>query len=145
MQHIMVKVKKFTFDNSELMEMAHQIRYVVFVIGQNCPEELEWEYEEESTHFLVLDNGEPVGTARHRKTKNGFKLERFAVLESKRGKGYGNIVLKAILDDLVDFNGLIYMHAQKEVLSFYEKLGFKKEGKEFEEAGIMHFKMYLRK
>ena len=62
MQHIMVKVKKFTFDNSELMEMAHQIRYVVFVIGQNCPEELEWEYEEESTHFLVLDNGEPVGT-----------------------------------------------------------------------------------
>ena len=141
----MVEIKKFTFDNSELMEIAHQIRYVVFVIGQNCPEELEWEYEEESTHFLVLDNGESVATARHRKTKNGFKLERFAVLELERGKGYGNIVLKAILDDLSDFNGLIYMHAQKQVLPFYEKLGFKKEGEEFEEAGIIHFKMYLKK
>ena len=141
----MVEVKKFTFDNSELMEIAHQIRYVVFVIGQNCPEELEWEYEEESTHFLVLDNGESVATARHRKTDKGYKLERFAVLESKREKGYGKIVLKAILDDLSDFKGLIYMHAQKQVLPFYEKLGFKKEGDEFEEAGIMHFKMYLKK
>ena len=141
----MIEVKKFTFDNSELMEIAHQIRYVVFVIGQNCPEELEWEYEEESTHFLVLDNGESVATARHRKTDKGYKLERFAVLESKREKGYGKIVLKAILDDLSDFKGLIYMHAQKQVLPFYEKLGFKKEGEEFEEAGIMHFKMYLKK
>ena len=141
----MVEVKKFTFDNSELMEIAHQIRYVVFVIGQNCPEELEWEYEEESTHFLVLDNGESVATARHRKTDKGYKLERFAVLESEREKGYGKIVLKAILDDLSDFKGLIYMHAQKQVLPFYEKLGFKKEGEEFEEAGIMHFKMYLKK
>ena len=141
----MIEVKKFTFDNSELMEIAHQIRYVVFVIGQNCPEELEWEYEEESTHFLVLDNGESVATARHRKTDKGYKLERFAVLESEREKGYGKIVLKAILDDLSDFKGLIYMHAQKQVLPFYEKLGFKKEGEEFEEAGIIHFKMYLKK
>ena len=72
-------------------------------------------------------------------------MERFAVLESEREKGYGKIVLKAILDDLSNFNGLIYMHAQKQVLPFYEKLGFKKEGEEFEEAGIMHFKMYLKK
>ena len=34
---------------------------------------------------------------------------------------------------------------KKHVLPFYEKLGFKKEGEEFEEAGIMHFKMYLKK
>ncbi|HJN63582.1 MAG TPA: GNAT family N-acetyltransferase [Flavobacteriales bacterium] len=141
----MIEIKRFTFDNSELMKIAHQIRHVVFVIGQNCPEEIEWEYEEESTHFLVLDNGRSVATARHRKTKNGFKLERFAVVESERKKGYGKIVLKAILEDLSDFNGKIYMHAQKQVLPFYEKSGFKKEGKEFEEAGIMHFKMYLKK
>ena len=127
------------------MQRAHKIRHEVFVIGQNCPADLEYEFEEESTHFLVLYNGKAVATARHRKTKNGYKLERFAVLKSERGKGYGNIVLKAILDDLSDFNSLIYMHAQKQVLPFYEKLGFKKEGKEFEEAGIMHFKMYLKK
>ena len=140
----MIEINKFKFRDTELMRRAHKIRYEVFVIGQNCPADLEYEFEEESTHFLVLYNGKAVATARHRKTKNGYKLERFAVLKSERGKGYGNIVLKAILDDLSDFNGLIYMHAQKQVLPFYEKLGFKKGGEEFKEAGITHFKMYLK-
>ena len=126
------------------MQTAHNIRCEVFVIGQNCPEDIEWEFEEESTHFLVYDNGEAVATARHRKTKNGYKLERFAVLEAERGKNYGNIVLKAILSDLADFNGLIYMHAQIQVLPFYEKEGFIKEGSLFEEAGIMHYKMIYK-
>ena len=53
------------------------------------------------------------------------------------------MILKAILDDLQTFNGMIYMHAQSEVLPFYKKMGFIKEGEEFEEAGIMHFKMIL--
>ena len=139
----MIEIKKFLFANKELMKKAHDIRHQVFVIGQNCPAKLEWEFEEESTHFLVLQNNQPVATARHRKTLTGYKLERFAVLDNERGKGYGRIVLKAILNDLKDFNGVIYMHAQSEVLPFYQKMGFEKEGDEFEEAGIMHFKMTL--
>tara|TARA_B100001142_G_scaffold10913_1_gene10461 strand:- start:276 stop:704 length:429 start_codon:yes stop_codon:yes gene_type:complete len=141
----MIEVKKFLFSNSELMKLAHQIRYKVFVVGQNCPPDIEWEYEEESTHFLVSYSGEPVATARHRKTETGYKLERFAVLESERGKGYGNIVLNSIKADLKDYKGLIYMHAQKQVIPFYEKSGFIKVGNIFEEAGIMHFKMILKK
>ena len=125
------------------MKKAHEIRHEVFVIGQNCPEDMEWEFEEESTHFLIFYNEKAVATARHRKTEKGFKLERFAVLNSERGKGFGNIVLKAILNDLSDYKGEIYMHAQTEVIPFYEKMGFKKSGEEFEEAGIMHFKMKL--
>ena len=140
----MIKIKKFIYKDKKLMRTAHNIRHQVFVIGQNCPEEIEWEFEEESTHFLVYDNEIAVATARHRETKNGYKLERFAVLESERGKNYGNMVLKAILEDLSDFNGLIYMHAQKQVLPFYEKVGFRKEGKLFEEAGIMHYKMVYK-
>ena len=139
----MIEIKKFHFNNAELMNTAHNIRYDVFVIGQNCPEEIEWEFEEESTHFLVYDNNEAVATARHRKTEKGYKLERFAVSESNRGKGYGHIVLQAILEDLKDVTGMIYMHAQIQVLPFYEKLGFIKEGDVFEEAGIMHYKMVL--
>jgi predicted GNAT family N-acyltransferase len=139
----MIEIKKFLFEDKELMQIAHNIRYKVFIIGQHCPEEIEWEFEEESTHFLVYNYGQPVATARHRKTKDGYKLERFAVLDAVRGKGYGHIILKAILNDLKDFNGIIYMHAQSEVLPFYEKMGFSKERDEFEEAGIMHFKMTL--
>ena len=141
----MIEIKKFQFNNKNLMKKAHNIRYHVFVIGQNCPEDIEWEFEEESTHFLVYDNQEAVATARHRKTKDGYKLERFAVLESKRGNGYGNIVLKSILEDLSSFNGNIYMHAQEDVIPFYEKMGIVKEGDVFVEANIMHYKMSLKR
>ena len=136
---------KFQFKNRELMKTAHNIRHEVFVIGQNCPEEIEWEFEEESTHFLVFDNKEAVATARHRETENGYKLERFAVLESKRGNGYGHIVLKAILEDLSNFNENIYMHAQLDVIPFYEKMGFEKKGDVFVEANIIHYKMVLKR
>ena len=141
----MIEIIKFQFENRDLMKTAHNIRHEVFVIGQNCPEEIEWEFEEESTHFLVLNNKEAVATARHRETDNGYKLERFAVLKSKRGNGYGHIVLKAILEDLSNFNGNIYMHAQLDVIPFYEKMGFEKEGDLFTEANITHYKMSLKR
>ena len=141
----MIEIKKFQFENTDLMKTAHNIRYEVFVIGQNCPEEIEWEFEEESTHFLVFDNKEAVATARHRETNNGYKLERFAVLESKRGNGYGHIVLKSILEDLSNFKESIYMHAQLDVIPFYEKMGFEKEGDLFIEANITHYKMILKR
>ena len=141
----MIKIRKFQFEDTELMKIAHNIRYEVFVIGQNCPEDIEWEFEEESTHFLVFDNKESVATARHRETKNGYKLERFAVLKNKRSNGYGHIVLKAILEDLSNFKGNIYMHAQLDVIPFYEKMGFEKEGDLFTEANIMHYKMVLKR
>tara|TARA_B110000444_G_C18636599_1_gene499408 strand:- start:335 stop:763 length:429 start_codon:yes stop_codon:yes gene_type:complete len=140
----MIEIKKFRFEDEILMKQAHEIRHEVFVIGQNCPEEIEWEFEEESIHFLVFKKNKAVATARHRKTEKGYKLERFAVLDSERGKGYGQQVLKAILKDLKEFNGMTYMHAQTDVIPFYEKMGFVKTGNEFEEAGIMHYKMALQ-
>ena len=140
----MVEIKKFHFNDVELMKKAHKIRYDVFVIGQNCPEELEWEFEEESTHFLLIENNIPLATARHRKTDNGFKLERFAVDLNSRGKGFGMLILKAILEDIKGSNSLKYMHAQEQVTPFYEKVGFEKSGNIFAEAGIMHYKMEYR-
>lgn len=139
----MIDIKKFSFNQKELMKEAFAIRHQVFVVGQNCPANLEYEFEEESTHFLVIVNNSAVATARHRKTNKGYKLERFAVLKSERGKGYGKQILEAILTDLNTYSGLIYMHAQVQVMPFYEKLGFKKDGRVFEEAGIMHYKMQL--
>ena len=53
----MKEIIKFQFSKKDLMKKAHDIRYEVFVIGQNCPEELEWEFEEESSHYLLIENG----------------------------------------------------------------------------------------
>ena len=123
------------------LEKVFAIRREVFVVEQNCPPELEWEFEDESTHFLATVDGEPAGACRWRKTEKGYKLERFAVLAKFRGKGVGQELVKTILADLPPGASYIYMHAQIQAIPLYEKFNFVKIGEEFEEAGIRHYKM----
>src|ERR1700748_2086846 len=81
------------------LDKVFEIRRQVFVVEQNCPPGIEWEFEDESTHFLATVNGEPAGASRWRKTDKGYKLERFAVLPMFRG-GVGRALVQAVLDDL---------------------------------------------
>lgn len=134
-----IEVKKVTDPND--LEKVFAIRREVFVGEQNCPPELEWEFEDESTHFLATVDGEPAGASRWRKTDKGFKLERFAVLAKFRGKGVGQELVRAVLNDLPPDATYVYMHAQLGAISLYEKFNFEKTGPEFEEAGIRHYKM----
>jgi predicted GNAT family N-acyltransferase len=134
-----VLVKRAT-DPSDL-ENVFAIRREVFVGEQNCPPELEWEHEEESNHFLATVDGVPAGASRWRKTDKGYKLERFAVLKSFRGKGVGQALVQAVLNDLPNEADYIYLHAQVDAVTLYERFGFVKTGPEFEEAGIRHYKM----
>jgi predicted GNAT family N-acyltransferase len=127
------------------LEKVFAIRREVFVGEQNCPPELEWEFEHESIHFLAISNNVPAGAARWRKTDKGYKLERFAVLKDFRGYGVGQALVKAILNDLPADAHYIYLHAQIQAVGLYEKFGFEKIGSEFEEAGIRHYKMILKR
>lgn len=123
------------------LEKAFAIRKIVFVDEQNCPPELEWEHEAESTHFLALKDGQPCGACRWRKTDNGYKLERFAVLKEFRGAGIGMALVAEALSDLPKDAGYIYLNAQLEAMALYSRFGFVSEGDQFEEAGIQHVKM----
>ncbi len=125
----------------KLLEIVFAIRREVFVVEQNCPPEIEWEFEEESNHFLATVDDEPAGACRWRKTDLGYKLERFAVLSKFRGLGVGNELVKAVLFDLPPEAFYVYLHAQVQAIPFYEKFGFIKIDSEFEEAGIKHYKM----
>ena len=136
-----IKVKKVTDEND--LQNVFAIRRKVFVDEQNCPPELEWEFEDESTHFLGLVNDIPAGTARWRKTNKGYKLERFAVLMEFRNLGMGKTLVSAVLENLPEDADYIYLNAQITSIGLYQKFGFKKEGVQFEEAGIQHFKMVL--
>jgi predicted GNAT family N-acyltransferase len=136
-----VKVNK-VYTHADL-ETVFAIRHEVFVGEQNCPPELEWEHEEESNHFLATVEDTPAGASRWRKTDKGYKLERFAVLQKFRGNGVGQALVKAVLNDIPTDAGYIYLHAQIQAVSLYERFGFTKVGEEFEEAGIRHYKMVL--
>lgn len=133
-----ITVKKVSDPAS--LEKVFAIRRQVFVVEQDCPPELEWEFEDESIHFLATVNGEPAGACRWRKTDKGYKLERFAVLSEFRG-GVGKALVQAVLNDLPADANYVYMHAQLPAVTLYEKFGFEKIGPEFEEAGIRHYTM----
>ncbi|WP_316747265.1 GNAT family N-acetyltransferase [Pedobacter gandavensis] len=125
----------------ETLDQVHEIRRIVFVEEQNCPPELEWEHEEESTHFLAMMDNQPCGACRWRKTDQGYKLERFAVLKAFRGKRIGQALVAAALSDLPGDAHYIYLNAQLAAMPLYAKFGFVAEGPQFEEAGFQHFKM----
>jgi predicted GNAT family N-acyltransferase len=135
----MIQVRKVT-DPADL-EKVFAIRREVFVGEQNCPPELEWEHEEESNHFLATVDGVPAGASRWRQTDKGYKLERFAVLKNFRGYGVGQELVKGVLADLPEEANYVYLHAQVQAVTLYERFNFVKTGPEFEEAGIRHYKM----
>jgi predicted GNAT family N-acyltransferase len=136
-----IKVERVS--NEEDLQQVFAIRRKVFVDEQNCPPELEWEFEDVSVHFLGTFNGVPAGASRWRKTDKGYKLERFAVLKEFRGNGMGRALVSAVLNDLPQGAEYVYLHAQLDAMSLYAKFGFEKAGEQFEEAGIQHFKMIL--
>lgn len=127
--------------SADLLAQAHAIRRVVFVEEQACPEDIEWEFEEESVHYIALENGIPVGTARWRETDKGVKLERFAVLKDFRNKEVGKALLLRLIEETNKFNQKRYLHAQLPAKNFYLRHGFVPVGEHFWEAGIEHVKM----
>jgi predicted GNAT family N-acyltransferase len=139
-----LQIISFSHSNSALFQQALLIRETVFVMEQGVDKSLEYSGDSDAMHYLVFDNETPVCTARWRKTDKGIKLERFAVLAEYRSKGAGKIVLEKIINDIKPLNQYVYLHAQEGAVSFYLKNGFQIVGEMFLEAGIKHFKMFLK-
>jgi predicted GNAT family N-acyltransferase len=131
-------------ESASELQVIFDIRKRVFVEEQKVDEREEYDdFEDTSTHLAGFVDDEIVGTARFRRTANGVKLERFAVLPEARGLGLGAELVKKTLE-LTEHYDNIYLHAQIQVVEFYRKFGFVTEGDEFVEAGIRHYKMTLR-
>jgi len=140
----MVSVKKIE-DPTELKK-AFAIREKVFVEEQKVPADAEYDaHENTAHHYLAQYDGVPCGAARWRKTANGIKLERFAVLPAYRNKAIGSEILKQVLQDIKAAypNELIYLHAQVPAMQFYARQGFAPVGEMFSECDIEHYKMIL--
>lgn len=126
-------------------DLAKQIRKTVFVEEQGVSARDEYDaFESEAKHYLVFESDKPIAAARWRETTAGIKLERFAVLAAYRGSGVGRFLVEVVLKEVLGKRKPIYLNAQIQVVSFYQKLGFVKEGAQFEEAGIQHFKMCFK-
>jgi predicted GNAT family N-acyltransferase len=128
----------------EEREDALAVRRAVFVEEQGVPEDLERDgHESESIHFVAYEEGRPVGAARLRLLDEvTAKVERVAVREDVRGRGWGDRLMDAV-ESKARRRGVrrLTLHAQLSVVDFYDRLGYEPVGGEFEEAGIPHRKM----
>lgn len=128
-------------------QAAQEIRTHVFIEEQACPPELEWdEFDATSRHVLGWVGDQPVATARWRVVQLGgrqaAKLERFAVLASYRGHGYGRRLVAYVMNEAVSHGyHTLLLYAQAHLEGFYNSFGFEAFGEPFEEAGIPHIKM----
>jgi len=70
------------------------------------------------------------------------RLRQMAVLNDLQGKGIGK-ALMIFAENLARDHGYhkITMHARKNAIGFYEKMGYTKTGEQFEEITIPHYLM----
>lgn len=117
------------------------VREPVFVQEQQVPIELEWdELDPLCVHMIARDTaGKPIGTGR---LTPEHKIGRMAVLPEWRGRGVGDALLLALIDEAAQRRWPeLCLHSQASAIGFYVKHGFVPYGERFMEAGIEHQSM----
>jgi predicted GNAT family N-acyltransferase len=117
------------------------IREVVFVQEQQVPAEMERDaLDPQCVHVIARSaDGMAIGTGR---LTPDHRIGRMAVLRDWRGKGVGEAMLLALLDQARERGWReVALNAQASAITFYARHGFLPHGERFMEAGIEHLAM----
>ena len=105
------------------------------------PEELD--REKSNLHIAAYEDDQMLGCCMLvEEEPQTVRLRQMAVINDLQGKGIGRALMQ-FAENLARDRGYkkITMHARKNAIGFYEKMGYKKSGAEFEEITIPHFVM----
>jgi len=103
----------------------------------------ELEKEKSNLHIAAFEDDQMLGCCMLVEEEPGtVRLRQMAVLNDLQGKGIGKALMQ-FAENLARDRGYkkITMHARKNAIGFYEKMGYKKIGNEFEEITIPHYVM----
>jgi GNAT superfamily N-acetyltransferase len=105
------------------------------------PDELE--HEKDNLLIGAFEDETMLGCCMLVEEKPGtVRLRQMAVLNDLQGKGIGKALMQ-FAENLARDRGykLLTMHARKNAIGFYEKMGYKIRGDEFVEVTIPHYVM----
>ena len=137
-------VKSFgELTRDELYEIL-KVRSQIFIteLKMNCQDIDGVDYD--AFHFYLEQDGKIIAYLRaFYIDDNTVKIGR--VLTLHHGKGYGIDIIKRSIDYIKNNMPCkkISLNSQKQVVDFYNKVGFKTVSDEFLEEGILHIKMEL--
>lgn len=145
----MFKISLITADNDNF-QLIKDIRTSVFTLEQGADKEQEFDRFDEvgapAVFALLFDEGKAAGTARLVLNEKGYKLGRVAVEKDFRGKGYGDVLVRTLLEKAFSMGaGEVFVDAQNHAVPFYEKIGFKIIGGEITDRGLSHIQMSIKK
>ncbi|MGE6489393.1 GNAT family N-acetyltransferase [Paenisporosarcina sp. NPDC076898] len=127
-----------------------QLRVNVFVVEQSCPYQEIDGYDIDSYHLAYIDNGELLSYARI--LPAGIKYDRISigrVIVNKNARGRG--LAKQLMEQAISFSrdkwpmDEVQLQAQTYLRSFYGSFGFEEISEEYDEDGIPHVDMMLKK
>jgi len=141
---MVTNIKTFRELSTEEFFRICEVREEVFVLEQKITLCAELDQQDlYSTHITISDGSRIVAYARCYAEDGSAHIGR--VLTTVRGKGYGQEVMTAAIAHCREAFGCnhIVVHAQVQVIGFYEKLGFHVTSDLYDECGIMHRTMEL--
>lgn len=121
---------------------ARRIREAVFIQEQNIAEQDEWdELDAISMHFVMYIDQQPCATAR---LLTDHRIGRVAVLNTYRGRGLGQKLMNAMIDQArLQGRPHLMLSSQMHAVGFYQALGFQIQGEPYMDCDIPHIEMYL--
>lgn len=134
--------------NEKEFEIYYQIRYDALRKPWGKPPGSEKdESENESLHFMAIENGIPLGVVRLQyNSPTESQVRYMAVTEATRGKGIGKLLMEHIEKRAVlDGRTFMILQARDYAVPFYEKSGYILKEKTFNLWGIIQHYLMTKK
>ena len=139
-------IKSFSDLTKEELYNILSLRSEVFIVEQNCAYQDIDQKDQFALHVFLKKNNQIIAYTRIFKPNDYFEyssIGRVVVLKKERASKIGSQIMSFSIKKIEEiFNETkIKISAQKYLISFYEKLGFKSIGEEYLEDGIPHIAM----
>ncbi len=95
--------------------------------------------------YVLLVKGKPVGTIAKQRNDGEWTLRNFYIDPMYRGKDYGAMLLRKVIEDIDDRYCVISAYkGDKTLVQFYERFGFKRLRTERRESGDLYWLKYTK-
>jgi len=121
-----IKIEAFGENSGNYMRAALNLRFQIYTEELNIDKFREFDgLDKEATHYLLFVDMLPVGVCRWRKEQDHIIIDRFGIKKNNRGNGYGFLLLKFVINELVQSKSEIQILAVRESIPFLNVIGFK--------------------
>jgi len=139
-----LKIRQISFSDKDF-SIIRDIRKIVFSDEMGISEhKLFDKFDQESEHFIFVEQNNVIGSVRLRQVEGYIKLERMAIYEEFRQKNFGHDAISQIINYYKNkpFTKII-LDSIYDIRNFYKKCGFVEVGKIFDRVDLPHIRMEL--